>query len=198
MPALKTTRARGAKNNNTNTPLRSSPRLRGKHGGPMTATPTAPTAGQAPVPAPGFEPAAAAPEPATSLAGVFMPAQHPTASLAGEHAADAHAEHATRRAVLEDRGGSVMADDDEPMLDSAIPPKVEPIVRLPRVPLAEPVPGVAVPRTLLAEAEGRDERACSDGVHGTAAHPSAPLDSLRIPLAEASGPAIEPADAITV
>ncbi|EJD45193.1 hypothetical protein AURDEDRAFT_165737 [Auricularia subglabra TFB-10046 SS5] len=126
MPALKTTRARGAKNNNTNTPLRSSPRRRGKQDAPTAVTgPTTP-GGQALVPAPGFEPAApAAPVLATSLAGGFMPAQHPTASLAGEHAADAHAEHATRRAVLEDRGGSDMADDDEPMLDAAIPPEVE-------------------------------------------------------------------------
>ncbi|EJD45194.1 hypothetical protein AURDEDRAFT_165738 [Auricularia subglabra TFB-10046 SS5] len=121
-----------------------------------------------------------------------MPAQHPTASLAGEHAADAHAEHATRRAVLEDRGGSDMADDDEPMLDAAIPPEVEPFVRLPRVPLAEPIPSVAVVRTLFAEEEGRD------GVHGAAAHPSAPLASLGIPLAQASVPAIEPADASAI
>ncbi|EJD45185.1 hypothetical protein AURDEDRAFT_165726 [Auricularia subglabra TFB-10046 SS5] len=48
------------------------------------------------------------------------------------------------------------------MLDAAVPwPKVELDFCPPRGPLAEPVPGVAIPRTLLAEDERRDE--CAHG-----------------------------------
>ncbi|EJD45146.1 hypothetical protein AURDEDRAFT_165692, partial [Auricularia subglabra TFB-10046 SS5] len=165
--------------------------------------PTTP-AGQALVPAPGFEPAAAAaaaaaPELATSLAGGFMPAQHPTTSLAAEHAAHAYAGHATQGAVVEDIGRSAMAGEDELMLDAALPAEVETNLHLRRAPLADSVPGAAVPRTRLAEDEGRDERARSDGVHGVVApRPSASSDPFGIPLEDASVPADDPADASAV
>ncbi|EJD45133.1 hypothetical protein AURDEDRAFT_165676 [Auricularia subglabra TFB-10046 SS5] len=57
---------------------------------------------------------------------------------------------------LGSRPGSPMnktpTDDDEPMLDAAIPHEVATIVRLRHVPLAAAVRGVAVPRALLVEA----------------------------------------------
>ncbi|EJD45148.1 hypothetical protein AURDEDRAFT_165694, partial [Auricularia subglabra TFB-10046 SS5] len=117
-----------------------------------------------PVPAPGLDPAAAAPELSTSRTGGLAPARRFTASLAGladEQGAHARPEHATR----------------------APAPRTPP-----RGPLAEPGPSVAISRTLLAEDERRDERTSRDDVLGAGAvHFCAPSDSFGILLADARG-----------
>ncbi|EJD45182.1 hypothetical protein AURDEDRAFT_165723 [Auricularia subglabra TFB-10046 SS5] len=46
-----------------------------------------------------------------------------------------------------------MAGEDELMLDAALPAEVETNLHLRRAPLADSVPGAAVPRTRLAEDE---------------------------------------------
>ncbi|EJD45227.1 hypothetical protein AURDEDRAFT_165772 [Auricularia subglabra TFB-10046 SS5] len=111
-------------------------------------------AGQAPVPAPGLEPAAAAPELSTARTGGLVPAQRFTASLAelaDEQGAHARAEHATRAPAPSTGGAAAGPSTTSPC--STRPSHAD--LCPPCFPLAEPVPGVAVPRTLLAEAEGR-------------------------------------------